>query len=200
MKIQKLGTEYGKHYVIPELLNENSIVYSFGIGEDISFDLQLMEKTNCSVKAFDPTPKSLSWIKSQTLPEKFSFYEYGLSDKDGILKFDPPPNVEWVSYKESESGSFEFPVKKLSTILNELNHTGVIDFVKMDIEGSEYSVLDNMIEEKLLPIQMSIEFHKDFATITDWITKNKSLRDYYHAYLFENQEIYFLLKSVNINL
>jgi len=39
---QRLGTTYGG-WVLPKevLLNENSIVYSGGVGEDISFDIKL---------------------------------------------------------------------------------------------------------------------------------------------------------------
>jgi len=35
------GSPYGGFYVDPTLLDENSVVYSFGIGEDISFDLDI---------------------------------------------------------------------------------------------------------------------------------------------------------------
>jgi len=34
-----------------------AVVYSLGIGEDISFDLALIEKYGARVHAFDPTPK-----------------------------------------------------------------------------------------------------------------------------------------------
>ena len=74
------GNEYGGFYVCPVFINENSIVYSFGIGEDISFDKALIDIHGCHVFGFDPTPKSIDWIKSQKLPENFNFYEYGLGD------------------------------------------------------------------------------------------------------------------------
>ena len=43
--MESLGTNYGGWY-IPEniLLNNNSIIYSAGVGEDISFDLLLSNK------------------------------------------------------------------------------------------------------------------------------------------------------------
>lgn len=48
--MDKLGTNYGG-WIIPNNinLNENSIVYSGGVGEDISFDLLLQEKYNCNI-------------------------------------------------------------------------------------------------------------------------------------------------------
>lgn len=37
------GNGYGGFYVNPDLLNSSSIVYSIGIGEDISFDLDVIK-------------------------------------------------------------------------------------------------------------------------------------------------------------
>lgn len=195
MNIKKLGSEYGKHYAVLEMLNKDSLVYSFGIGEDITFDIELMEKTKCIVYAFDPTPKCLKWVGQQNLPNDFKFFDYGLSDRDGIASFDPPPNPEWASYKESATGQFFFPVKKLSTIKKELNHENKrIDFIKLDIEGSEYSVIDNILQENLNPIQMSIEFHGEKNYIINWVSNNVKLKESYNAYLFDDNEIFFFSK------
>jgi hypothetical protein len=54
------GNTYGGFYVHPDALSKNSIVYSFGIGEDISFDKAIIENHKCHVFAFDPTPKSIN--------------------------------------------------------------------------------------------------------------------------------------------
>ncbi|HEX7718479.1 MAG TPA: hypothetical protein VF389_01635, partial [Woeseiaceae bacterium] len=40
----------------PDTLHIDSIVYSFGIGEDVEFDLFLIERFGLVVHAFDPTP------------------------------------------------------------------------------------------------------------------------------------------------
>ena len=43
--MQKLGTNYGGWYIPNDIkLDENSIIYSAGVGEDISFDLLLSNK------------------------------------------------------------------------------------------------------------------------------------------------------------
>lgn len=57
-----LGSSYGGWSICPDLLDSKSIVYSLGIGEDISFDLELIERFGTSIYAFDPTPKSLDWL------------------------------------------------------------------------------------------------------------------------------------------
>jgi hypothetical protein len=46
---------YGAFYVNTEKLDSNSIVYSFGLGADISFDKELIRRFNLSVFGFDPT-------------------------------------------------------------------------------------------------------------------------------------------------
>jgi FkbM family methyltransferase len=195
MNINKLGTEYGKHYVILELLNSKSLVYSFGIGEDISFDIELMNHIDCEIFAFDPTPKSIEWLKQQVLPEKFHIFEYGISDRDGLISFDAPPNPNWASYKESSSGIFQFNVKSIKSIMQELGHSShTIDFLKLDIEGSEYSVLDNIIKNSIFPSQISVEFHGSLDYIKKWISDNNELKKNYHIYLFPDNEVFLLKK------
>ena len=195
MNISSLGSEYGRHYASLELLHNQSLIYSFGIGQDITFDLELIDLTGSSIHAFDPTPKSIEWIERQRLPEKFKFYRYGLSDKDGLIPFSSPPNPDWVSYSEDPAGAFMFPVKRLETIRNELNHTGIIDFLKLDIEGSEYSVLNDILGSDLNPVQMSVEFHGRKEFIHDWIQSNCKLKSLYNIHPLPSNEFFFLLKS-----
>ena len=39
-------------------MNENSVCYLAGAGEDISFDTLIAEKYHCNVFIFDPTPRA----------------------------------------------------------------------------------------------------------------------------------------------
>lgn len=57
----------------PNLLTNQSVIYSFGIGKDISFDMACSNHHQSSIYAFDPTPKSIKWIKEQKLPANFHF-------------------------------------------------------------------------------------------------------------------------------
>ena len=58
--MERIGTEYGG-WILPTniTLNENSIIYSAGVGEDISFDLLLQNKYNCKIFLIDPTKKAI---------------------------------------------------------------------------------------------------------------------------------------------
>lgn len=162
------GNNYGGFYICPELLNQNSIVYSMGIGEDISFDMAVIEKHNCFVFGFDPTPKSINWVKrQQNLPSNFIFFEYGIADRSGLVDFYLPKNIEHVSgsfVKQeniNEKQIIEVEMKSWEDIINSLGHTQ-IDVLKMDIEGAEYNVLDSILKSSVKINQILIEFHERF--------------------------------------
>jgi hypothetical protein len=61
-----LGTVYGGWTICLDGISESSIVYSFGVGEDASFDLAVIERYGAEVHAFDPTPSSIDWVNKQT--------------------------------------------------------------------------------------------------------------------------------------
>jgi FkbM family methyltransferase len=151
-------------------LSEKSIVYSFGVGEDISWDTDLIEHYGVQLYTFDPTPKSIHWMAEQNTPPQFHFYDYGLADFDGTIQFYPPEDPTHVShtilYKpETASSMIEAPVKTLSTIMRELNHTH-IDILKMDIEGAEYAVLKNIVNSDVSIGQILVEFHHRFPQVS----------------------------------
>lgn len=161
------GNNYGGFYACPDLLNDRSVVYSFGIGEDISFDKSIIEKFHCKVYGFDPTPKSINWIKQQNLPDGFSFHDYGIGSNTERHKFYLPRNPNHVSGSAMETTnvnseeSIEVQLKSLPDIMTELGHTK-IDLLKMDIEGSEYDVIDSIINTETCINQILVEFHDRF--------------------------------------
>jgi len=161
------GGEYAGFYVFPDILNEQSIVYSIGIGRDISFDTAIMDKHKCKVFAFDPTPKSIDWIKSQILPNNFHFNEFGIGPKTEDTVFYLPVNDEHISgslekhSNVAENRSVKVHIKSLKDIANHLGHKH-IDVLKMDIEGSEYDIIESILNSDLIIDQILIEFHDRF--------------------------------------
>ena len=96
-KQEQHGSKYGGWIICPNSIDENNIIYSFGIGTDISFELSLIKKYNTEVHSFDPTPKVIKWVKSQELPKQFILHEFGLAEYDGNIKFFPPDNPNYIS-------------------------------------------------------------------------------------------------------
>ena len=171
----KFGNKNAEWTISPNNINDNSIVYSFGVGNDISFDLAIIKNYGVKLYAFDPTPKSAIWLEKQSLPINFIFSKIGLASYDGIAEFTLPENPEHVSAtmlgKTSSQGIFKADVKKLKTIMAELGHTR-IDILKMDIEGAEYDVIQDIIESRLEINQILIEFHHRFDNVG--INKSKT--------------------------
>lgn len=161
------GNGYGGFYVNPTLLDKNSIIYSFGIGEDISFDTEIIRDYQCRVFGFDPTPKSIHWLKSQNTPPSFHFYPYGLGTQTEKVKFHLPKNKEHISGSVfdhglvSEEDYVEVPLKSFRDILAETGHQ-YIDVLKMDIEGSEYLVIDDILRSGIPIRQLLLETHERF--------------------------------------
>lgn len=164
--LQRHGSVYGGWTLDPSGIEANSIVYSFGVGEDLSFDLSLIQTFGCQVYAFDPIPKSIAWVGKQDLPPQLHFFGFGIAAHDGEGVFSPPPNPEHVSYTllarpETMNRAIRLPVFRLQTIMNHLGHRH-IDLLKMDVEGAEYSVLSQIDLKEIDIGQILVEFHHRF--------------------------------------
>jgi FkbM family methyltransferase len=163
--IEMHGTAYGGWYIMPSGLTRASIIYSFGIGEDLSFDLSLIEQYGVTLHAFDPTPESLAWVIKQELPSSLVIHEFGISAKNGFADLYAPAQPGMISHSFrspkhglSKISSVKVPVKRIGTIMHELGHDHV-DILKMDIEGAEYEVLEDIIRERIQVKQVLVEFH-----------------------------------------
>lgn len=163
----RLGSEYGGWWVVPSLIRPESVVYSFGVGDDISWDLAMVQRFGVCVHAFDPTPRCLEWIRGQQLPDRLRFHPLGLADFDGEAQFAMHnPDPLWNAYNltkggEDARGAHEIvrcQVRTLATIAKDLGHERV-DILKMDIEGAEYGALKNILAGTFRPAQLLIEYH-----------------------------------------
>ncbi len=161
------GNEYGGFYIHPDVLDKDSIVYSFGIGEDITFDKAVINKHHCKVIGFDPTPKSLDWLARQQLPTGYSYKDYGIAKDTGTADFLLPVNEDHVSGSLIHHETVDtkrkvtVPMKSWNDLTLELGYQKV-DVVKMDIEGAEYDVLPSILASDVEVGQFLIEFHDRF--------------------------------------
>jgi FkbM family methyltransferase len=165
---RRFGSGYGGWNLVDGLVRDDSVVYSFGLGEDISFDLDLIATHRTVVHGFDPTPRSVEWVRRQSLPPQFQLHAEGIADFDGEATFHPPRDPSHVSHSmvEADGGSpgIRVPVRRLESIMASLGHRQV-DILKMDIEGAEYAVIDHLATTGIRPRQFLVEFHHRFSAV-----------------------------------
>lgn len=173
--VEHLGADRADWRFQADILSPESVVYSFGVGEDVSFDLELIHRYGLVVHAFDPTPHSIEWISTRSLPDAFVFHPVGLAAYDGVARFHPPDNPTYKSYSllDADPGArtVEAPVKRLSSIMRDLGHDR-IDLLKMDIEGAEYDVLPDVLDAHVPVDQILVEFHHRFPSVGIDATRN----------------------------
>jgi FkbM family methyltransferase len=163
--LERLGSIYGGWVVPVSLLSRSSICYSIGVGEDISFDVALIERFDCKVFAFDPTPRAIEYARRRaTGLSGFQFYPWGVWSRDARLRFYAPSDPRHVSHSAvnlyATSTFFEAECRSLASLMREFGHSQ-LDLLKLDIEGAEYEVLRNIIVEEKIPITViAVEFHE----------------------------------------
>jgi FkbM family methyltransferase len=167
----RLGSRAAGWWLCPEGLGPDSVVYSFGIGTDVDFDLALIDRFGLRVHAFDPTPASLDWLRTQDLPEALEVHPFGLADRDGAVDFHPPARADHVSHSllpgvlgDAGRPPVRVPVRRLSTLMATLGHHR-IDLLKLDIEGAEYAALEDVLAAGLDIRQILVEYHHRFPGV-----------------------------------
>jgi FkbM family methyltransferase len=158
-----LGSDYGGWPLLEETPH-GALIYSFGVGEDASFDIAAIAWRGCEIHAFDPTPKAVAWVKAQRFPEGFHFHPLGVAAQDGATRFFAPAVAGHASYSLSpadpEGESMEAEVMRVVSIKGMLGGRAP-DVIKMDIEGFEYEVIDDLLRNGPRPKQLLAEFHHD---------------------------------------
>jgi FkbM family methyltransferase len=170
--LEAFGSGSGAWTIDPSGLNAASIVYSFGVGRDVSFDLALIERFGMTVHAFDPTPEALAWVAGQQLPSRFVVHDYGVAGCDGELEFTRSRRSGSAHYSPvrryrnstPREQTVRAPVRRLASIMRALGHARV-DLLKMDIEGGEYDVIADLAREPLPIGQLALEFHHAYETV-----------------------------------
>ena len=152
----------------PDTLIPESVIYSFGVGQDLRFELALSDAVNATAHCFDPTPLAVEWVRSQQLPPTLRFHEIGIAGIDGTATFQSPLKEGRVSYSLIERRGVLPPVtaqvRSLGSIMTMLGHDHV-DLLKLDVEGAEYDVIDEIVTRKLDVRQLLVEFHHRFKEI-----------------------------------
>src|SRR5215471_6258451 len=80
-----------KWTICPRGLNSKSVVYSGGLGRDISFERALLDRFGCELVLYDPSPCALETMArpENRIPE-FHFFPAALAARNGKLTLAPP--------------------------------------------------------------------------------------------------------------
>lgn len=148
----------------PTGLNASSVVYSGGVGNDISFEHELVRHFGCNVILFDPSPTGLATMQraEHQIPH-FKFVAAGLARENGTLHLAPPQNADegsWYS-QPAKAAHIQVPCFSLSTAMQRNGHTH-IDLLKLDIEGSEYGVIEEILARRIPVKQICVEYHHPY--------------------------------------
>ncbi len=131
----RLGNEWDGGYVVPQIVLDNSAaLFSYGVGPDISFELDYVRKTNKPSFSYDHT------VEGAGIPHDLSH----------LMTF----KKEGLSYQKETD---------LDTFFAHYEQSGIKEpvFLKMDIEGAEFPFFLNTDIERLSQIVTGIvvEFH-----------------------------------------
>jgi len=148
-----LGNRHGSWFVATGRLSSAPVVYSFGVGRDLSFECALIDRFGATVHAFDPTPLALEWARTQPLPDRLMLRKLGVADYDGTARFLPSRRAGGENFSMIRTSGIgdpiEAPVRRFATLAA---LTGAVpELVKLDIEGTEYAVLPDMLASGFRP-------------------------------------------------
>jgi FkbM family methyltransferase len=175
----RLGSKGAGWWVPESNIRPGAVAYCAGAGEDITFDLALLER-GCKVTTFDPTPRAITHVR-RTAPAdaRFRFEPVGWWDTDGEVRFYAPRNPAHVSHSalnlQHTSDFFTAPVRRVDRLMTALGDDHV-NLIKMDIEGAELRVIPALIEHGPLPDVLCVEFDQP-QPLRSLVATANALRD-----------------------
>lgn len=160
LPIEILGTvdSWG---VLKGSLSSTSKILSAGVGQNISFEEQIVNRYDAKIILLDPSPTGITTIKRREVQHVYNidFRELGLAGGSGLQSFGKPDRANEGSFRKAHSeDSLQFDC---TTVRDIMTNEGIesLDLLKMDIEGFEYEVIDSILANKVKVDQICLEIH-----------------------------------------
>jgi FkbM family methyltransferase len=197
--LEKIGSDYGGWIVPTAIITGDWVCYCGGVGEDISFDLGLIERFGCAVYAFDPTPRAVAFVATHAASRpRFDFHAVGLWSEDATLRFYAPRDPAHVSHSivnlQGTDEYFEAPCRSLMNLMRGLGHDH-IDLLKIDIEGAEHRVVKSMIDNGIAPTVLCMEIDQPVRPWTFWRTVRRVRSAGYTLVAVDNWNLTFVRRT-----
>lgn len=147
--------------IVTRGLHADSVIYSGGVGEDITFEQELIRRFGVKIHIFDPAPVAARTIALANT-EGLLFKHVGLAAST-TARFSIGGGTDSSTWLMA-GGSEILPCTELVREM-EMNGHHSIDLLKIDIEGFEYEVLESCLKERIPIKQICVEFHDFFPAI-----------------------------------
>ncbi len=170
----RLGTRYGGWWIDRHAIGRNPLLIDCGLGRDISFPAAFLSRFGGTVIGIDPNPDSLAYCRERC-PSGMQIWDRAFWTRAGqTLTFHLPRPPELLPMgADGISGSIDGShayvnggdtLTVVTTSLEEtLEQAGrtECDVLKLDIEGAEYPVLEDLCTRGLITRarQLLVEFH-----------------------------------------
>ena len=169
------GSVYGG-YAVPTELVKGGTGLSFGAGEDISFEISVARKLSATVHIYDPTPRAIEYCRRNIAEYdegeggRLFIHPYGVWSECKRERFYVPADSEHVSHSivnmQKTSEYFEAECLSPGEILSRLELEKV-SFIKLNIEGAEYEVVNAMFDAQIKPDVICINFDELHSPIDE---------------------------------
>lgn len=152
-------------------LSGGSVVLDLG-GYKGDFAEAISERYSCNVYLFEPVLRNFELCSERfKYNQKVRCFNYGLSDADGEFYISDDKDGASLVKGFGNQNMERVVVKEFSSVVESLG-VGEIDLLKINIEGGEYSVLQNIISNRLIDRikYIQVQFH-------DFVPNANELRD-----------------------
>jgi FkbM family methyltransferase len=191
--VKRVGTEHSGWVinVSPPLV----VVYCAGVGKGMSLELELAKMASQPVLVFDPSPTGINTV-AESDTRNLKFFPVGLAAHAGLVQFSVPIDKEEGSYSVVQDGVdvVSFECYDLPTIMSK-NGDSCIDLLKMDIEGFEFDIVNQILDQNIPVRQLCVEFHRWLRPGATLKTMARLYRAGYRIIYKQYGDFTFLLKE-----
>ena len=199
----RLGSDHDGGYLIENSSFQNTeFLISFGISTNWDFEREFIKYKNIGFLAFDGSINEDFWNKNEKIAYKkllkLSFIRYLKFKliKKSFYKFFNKKNLIPKYISKNLENSLNF-----LEVLNMCNYNKNL-FFKIDIEGSEYEILDDLVEHQEKIVGLAIEFHEcnqNFEKIIAFLKKFKLKLVHIHANNYDKNLEYKIPNTLEIS-